>query len=159
MVTLPDMTHRRAAEEIPEGDTLGDTGQTLAFHLSRAWMKFHDAYADALRPLHLTPSRMLGLAYLVHNSDADQAKLGRSLGINRASTMTLVDKLQAAGYVAREVGSDRRTHALVVTAEGKAAYRKGMVIERRIEQSLVNGLSASDVAHLRASLSVVSSSI
>lgn len=158
VVTLLDMKHRRATNEIPEGNALGDTGETLAFHLSRSWMRFHDAYADALRPLHLTPSRMLGLAFLVHNDDADQAILGRTLGINRASTMTLVDKLQAAGYVARSVGSDRRTHALVVTVEGRTAYRRGMVLERQIEKVLLKKLSAKEVEGFRACLAIVASS-
>lgn len=151
------MKHRRAANEIPEGNALGDTGETLAFHLSRAWMRFHDAYADALRPLHLTPSRMLGLAFLVHNDDADQASLGRTLGINRASTMTLVDKLQAAGYVAREAGNDKRTHALIVTLQGRTAYRKGMELERRIEKSLVQGVSPEDIGRVRFCLALVAS--
>lgn len=152
------MAYRRAANEIPQGTVLGDTGETLAFHLSRAWMYFYDNYANSLRPLQLTPSRMLGLAYLVHNPAADQASLGRALGINRASTMTLVDKLQVAGYVAREAGSDRRTHALVLTANGRAAYRKGMVLERRIEQKLLQDLSPEEVERFRACLAVVAAS-
>ena len=149
------MAYRRAANEIPQGTVLGDTGETLAFHLSRAWMYFYDSYADSLRSLQLTPSRMLGLAYLVHNPEADQAGLGRALGINRASTMTLVDKLQEAGYVAREPGSDRRTHALVLTSEGRAAYKRGMTLERRVEAKLLQGLSPSEVESFRACMAIV----
>lgn len=120
-------------------------------------MRFHDAYSEALQPMHLTPSRMLGLAFLVHNSDADQATLGRTLGINRASAMLLVDKLQAAGYVDREAGADRRTHALVVTQNGRKAYRKGMVLERQIEQALMQHLSREDIAKFHSYLRAVAS--
>ncbi len=138
--------------ESPQTLALGDTGQTLAFQLSRVWMRFHDDYAQALRPLNLTPSRMLGLAYLVHNADADQASLGRALGVNRASTMSMVDKLESAGYVVREPGIDRRTHALTVTLQGRSAYRKGMQLEQSVEQTLTAQLKSSDLAHLRTLL-------
>lgn len=155
MVISIDMTNLREANGCLEGNELGDTGDTLAFHLSRAWIRFHNAYTDALRPLHLTPSRMLGLAYLVHNQNADQAILGRSLGINRASTMALVDKLQAAGYAERKEGTDKRTHALEATAQGRIAYRKGMELERRIERTLLEGLSLAEVESLRLCLAKV----
>lgn len=154
---MVEMTHRKAAEEMPQGNALGDTGETLAFHLSRAWMRFHDAYSESLHPLHLTPSRMLGLAFLVHNSDADQATLGRTLGINRASAMLLVDKLQGAGYVAREPGADRRTHALVVTQEGRKAYRKGMLLERQIEHRLMQNWSRASIEKFHGYLQAVAS--
>ncbi|PIF98404.1 MarR family transcriptional regulator [Comamonas sp. 26] len=158
VVISMDMTNQREANGCLEGSELGDTGDTLAFHLSRAWIRFHNTYADALRPLQLTPSRMLGLAYLVYNDDADQATLGRSLGINRASTMALVDKLQAAGYAVRKEGADKRTHALAATAQGRVAYRKGMELERRIEQALLQGISRADVEHLRFCLAKVACS-
>lgn len=128
---------------------LGDTGETFAFTLSRAWMRFHDDYARALKPLDLTPNRMLALAFVIHNPGTDQASLGRTLGINRASTMALIDKLEGDGLLQRDVGTDGRSNSVHATATGTTAYRKAMQIERRIESAMLAGLSKQDVDQLR----------
>lgn len=137
---------------VPEAEALGDTGTTFGFALARAWMRFHDDYALALAPMNLTPNRMLALAFVVHNAGADQSSLGRALGINRASTMAMVDKLEADGFIRRAEGIDRRSNALQPTPVGLRAYHKAMQIERGIEAALLSGMKSSEVAAVREML-------
>lgn len=135
---------------------LGDTGDTFAFVLSCAWMRFHEDYARALKPLNLTPNRMLALAFVVHNPGCDQASMGRALGINRASTMSLIDKLEGDDLLQRDNGVDSRSNSVHPTKTGKDAYRKAMQIERRIEVAMLAGFSEQDIAVLRDRLTQMS---
>lgn len=149
------MGFKRLNRAAPAGEDLGESGTSFGFALTLAWMRFHDGYAAGLEPLGLTPNRMLGLAYVVHNPGADQSSLGRSLGINRASAMSLIDKLESSGLVRREAGADRRSNALSATERGEAAHREGMALRRSVELRLLSGLSEDQGRLLRELLETI----
>lgn len=151
------MSFKRLNRAAPAGSELGDAGESFGFSLTRAWMRFHDNYAARLDRLGLTPNRVLALAYVVHKPGADQSSLGRALGINRASAMSLIDKLEAGGLVQRGAGADRRSNALSATAPGVRAYREAMEHERRVELELLEGISEVELNELRAHLDLIAS--
>lgn len=151
------MSFKRLNRAVPIGKELGDAGASFGFSLTRAWMRFHDNYAAGLEHLALTPNRVLALAFVVHNPGSDQSSLGRALGINRASAMSLVDKLEADGLVFRGSGVDRRSNAISATALGEHAYRQAMEQERRVELELLQGLGEGELRELRARLDLIAS--
>jgi DNA-binding MarR family transcriptional regulator len=75
--------------------------------------------AVAFDSLGLTPARATAAVYIGLHEGCDQAALGRALGINRASTMKVVNELVALGLVARHEGRNRRTNALHLTKRGR----------------------------------------
>src|SRR6186713_2455975 len=75
--------------------------------------------AVAFDSLGLTPARATAAVYIGLHEGCDQAALGRALGINRASTMKVVNELVALGVVARHEGRNRRTNALHLTKRGQ----------------------------------------
>jgi len=74
----------------------------------------------AFDSLGLTPARATATVYIGLHEGCDQAALGRALGINRASTMKVVNELVALGLVARREGRNRRTNALHLTKRGQS---------------------------------------
>ncbi len=64
--------------------------------------------------------------------------------MNRGSTMVLVDNLEAAGFVRRDPGPDRRTHALHLTAEGQATMENALRVNEEILSTLLGGVQAPD---------------
>jgi len=74
---------------------------------------------------------------------------GKAMGMNRGSTMVLVDNLEAAGFVRRDPGPDRRTHALHLTAEGQATMENALRVNEEILSTLLGGVqAAAPVIHL-----------
>jgi DNA-binding MarR family transcriptional regulator len=76
--------------------------------------------AAAFDSLGLTPARATAAVYIGLHEGCDQAALGRALGINRASTMKVVNELVALGVIARREGRNRRTNALHLTRRGQS---------------------------------------
>lgn len=83
--------------------------------------------AVAFDSLGLTPARATAAVFIGLHEGCDQVALGRALGINRASTMKVVNELVALGIVARKEGRNRRTNALHLT-------RRGQAMRERIEE-------------------------
>lgn len=120
----------------------------LGYRLRRADVLAMARLSQALAPLGLTPARVTALAYIHRDDGCDQAALGRALGINRASTMGLVDHLSASGLVERHPGADRRSHALRLTAAGEAARLAMMHVLREMDEVAFAALDATERADL-----------
>jgi DNA-binding MarR family transcriptional regulator len=101
----------------------------------------------------LTPTSAAALSALHQFLDGPTVEeLSRVLGLTHSGAVRLVDRLAAAGLVARGRGGDGRSRALTLTSEGErvaaqlAADRAGALVE------MLDGLGADDLATLRALL-------
>jgi len=88
--------------------------------------------AMLMEPLKLTPSRTLAVAFLHEHPGVDQTSLGEAMGMNRGSTMMLVDNLESTGFVRRAPGSDRRSNALYLTKQGEKALKAALEINDKL---------------------------
>jgi len=111
-------------ESFPDPTAFGPLGRRTGVRLSCAHLALMGMYSAALEALHLTPGRVLALAYVLQHPGSDQSSLSRALAVNRASAMTLVDRLEELEYLRRKPGSDRRSNALHVTEKGAAALER-----------------------------------
>jgi DNA-binding MarR family transcriptional regulator len=98
----------------------GKLSDHLGYLLHRVDAVLMRKAAVAFDSLGLTPARATAAVYIGLHEGCDQAALGRALGINRASTMKVVNELVALGVVARRDGRDRRTNALHLTKRGQS---------------------------------------
>ncbi|MEJ1963241.1 MAG: MarR family transcriptional regulator [Gammaproteobacteria bacterium] len=98
----------------------GKLSEHLGYLLHRVDAVLMRKAAVAFDTLGLTPARATAAVYIGLHEACDQAALGRALGINRASTMKVVNELVALGIVARREGRNRRTNALHLTKRGQA---------------------------------------
>jgi DNA-binding MarR family transcriptional regulator len=78
----------------------------------------------AFDSLGLTPARATAAVFIGLHEGCDQSALGRALGINRASTMKVVNELVSIGLVARKEGRNRRTNALHLTKRGQGMCQR-----------------------------------
>ena len=128
----------------PKVSELGKMGEQKCVLLSVASYAFMEHCAARLAPLNLTLSRSLALAYIDTHPGCDQTSLGKAMGMNRGSTMQLVDNLEKTGFVRRDAGPDRRSNALHLTADGRRALDKALKVDEAILNSVLAGLSDRD---------------
>lgn len=114
---------------LPDIASLGKMRSQRSVLLTIAGVAFMEHCATLLAPLRLTPSRAIALAYIEAHPGADQASLGRAMGMNRGSTMLLVDKLEQAGLVERGPGPDRRSNALQLSPKGIRIFEQALEID------------------------------
>lgn len=89
----------------------------LGFHVG-------NRFREALAPLGLEPRHVGLLRRLASAEGQSQQTLGQTLGITPNRMVFLVDDLEAHGLVERRRNpSDRRSHALYLTARGRQALR------------------------------------
>jgi len=97
----------------------GLIGGLLGYQLRRTDIMMMDVLAEALAEFGLTAARATGLVYIALHEGCDQTALGTALGINRASTVALVNALVSLGAIERRPGRDRRSNALWLTETGR----------------------------------------
>jgi|KBSMisStaDraftv2_1062788.scaffolds.fasta_scaffold01481_5 DNA-binding MarR family transcriptional regulator len=99
-------------------DDFGLIGGLLGYQLHRTDLMMMDLLAEALAEFGLTAARATGLVYVALHEGCDQTALGTALGINRASTVALVNALVGLGAIERRPGRDRRSNSLWLTETG-----------------------------------------
>ena len=147
MATLP--------QEIPEdGVELGVLADLAGYHLRRASGAFA---ADFVRALDGTGMRQVLFAILsvvAANPDINQGAVGRSLGIQRANMVSLINELVDAALVERRVSpDDRRAFALRLSVAGQAKLDDCIARIHEHEEAMLSDLAAPDRALLIALLS------
>ena len=100
-------------------DNFGLIEGLLGYQLHRTDLMAMDLLAEALAEFGLTAARATGLVYVALHEGCDQTVLGNALGINRASTVALVNALVSLGAIERRAGRDRRSNALCLTETGR----------------------------------------
>lgn len=105
--------------------------------------------AAAFDSLGLTPARATAAVYIGLHEGCDQAALGRALGINRASTMKVVNELVALGLVARREGRNRRTNALHLTKRGQSICKSIEDVSAQTDETHFAALSRTEQGELR----------
>lgn len=71
----------------------------------------------------MTPVQFSVFSLVATNEDLSQVAIGEALGMDRASTMAIVHKLEEAGLLLRRKAiHDRRVHALQLTEKGRKEF-------------------------------------
>ena len=101
--------------------------------------------ADALAALGLQPKSFGALTVLVVEGPMTQRDLGARQGVDRTTTVAVVDILEEAGLVARvRDDRDRRAYALAVTAAGRRILRRAEGVVRKAEDEFLADLSGAE---------------
>lgn len=96
---------------------------------------------DFVRDIGMTRVQYSVYSLIATNDGLSQKDVGETLGMDRATTMAIIDKLEAAELVERRVSRmDRRMHALLVTTNGRKLFpginRKVIEHENRFQSRL-----------------------
>lgn len=133
-------------------EAFGPIADRIGFQLRRLDVEWRASLADQLAAFGVTPARATALVFIALHEGCDQMALGRALGVNRASTMKVVNELVAIGAVERRLGRDRRTNALVLTPTGHGLRTAFERITEAHDEYMLSVLSADEVDALRGIL-------
>lgn len=114
-------------------------------------------YGERLGPLGLSPGQARALRVIVDSEPPlKMVQLAERLRIVPRSVTPVVDALEEAGLVRREVDpANRRSTLLVVTGEGRERYERVREARRRVAEELFSVLTADQQDRLRELLGAV----
>lgn len=115
-----------------EGDDIGALDDIIGFHIRLAHGATYRHFTETFAELGLT-QKMVSVLWLIDDHPhIAQADIGRRLQMDRATTMAIINRLEARGLLVRgESQRDRRRQTLTLTADGHVAL---VDARRAIEQ-------------------------
>ena len=142
----PALTEDNTAES---AEDLGGLNDILGLRIRLAHGAVYRHFTETFAELDLTQKQVSAL-WLVHdNPGISQIDMGGRLRMDRATTMTIVNRLQERGYVRRERStSDGRKQALYVTEAGSAALAEAKRCIGEHEAWLKSRFSAEEIDKL-----------
>ena len=101
------------------------------------------AVESKLDAIGLSMAKLLALrALLDAGGELPLGQLAERLSCVKSNVTQLVDRLAAAGLVARKPDpDDRRTRLAALTAEGRKACKEGIRVQQQAERTVLAGLS------------------
>ena len=116
----------------------------LVAQSARQWRRAIDRQ---LQPLGLTEATWLPLLYLSRARQSPRQKdLASALQLDSSSVVRLLDALQAAGFIDRAEGLDRRAKTVELTASGRATVAQVEVVADAARRKYLGVLPAQDLA-------------
>ena len=112
-------------DKIGVPEDLGGLDGIVGFHIRLAHGAVYRHFTETFVDLDLTQKQVSALWLVSEFPGISQIELGGRLRMDRATTMTIVNRLQARDVLRRERStSDARKQALYVTDEGAQALAK-----------------------------------
>jgi DNA-binding MarR family transcriptional regulator len=128
----------------------------LGYKLRRAQIAMHRDFIAALANLDLTQKQVATLWLINSNPGVAQVSVAAALGMDRATMMAIVDRLEERGLVIRERSSaDRRRQELYLTPPGQNTLRKAKARIARHEERFTSLFTAAELKFLLAALQKV----
>jgi DNA-binding MarR family transcriptional regulator len=114
-----------AAAALTEDNDIGALADIVGFHIRLAHVAVYRHFTETFSDLELTQKQVSVLWLVADHPGISQIDLGQRLQMDRATTMTIVNRLQERGFVRRERStSDARKQALFLTRDGTGALAK-----------------------------------
>lgn len=112
-------------EQQQASNDVGGLNNNLGFHIRLAHGAVYRHFSMTFSALGLT-QKQAGVLWLIDDHPGiAQTDLARRLQMDRATTMGIVNRLQARGYLRRDAStSDRRRQALFLDPEGEEALKE-----------------------------------
>ena len=126
-----------------------DPAPGLAFLLSQVGAHSAVRFAERLEPLGFKPQHA-GILRVIRQEDGlSQQALGERLGMFPSRLVGIIDELEKRGLVERrDRPADRRSHALHLTAAGRAALEQIGKVSREHQAAVCAALSDAEQARL-----------
>lgn len=144
-------------DDLSESDSAGLTFEELdgflGYRLRRAQGAMHRAFMAALADLELTQKQVATLWLINGNPGVSQVSVAAALGMDRATMMSIVDRLDERGLVIRKRSSaDRRRQELYLTPAGQNTLRKAKARIAKHEERFASLFTASELEALLSAL-------
>jgi DNA-binding MarR family transcriptional regulator len=130
-------------------DVALDPDGSLAFLLVQLGMHGARQFGERLQPLGLEQRQAGMLVRLAANEGRSQQAIAGMLGVNATRMVFLVDELEKLGLVERRRNpDDRRSHALYLTEQGRAALDRVRAVTAEHEKQMSAGLTSAERGEL-----------
>ena len=149
--------HRALVDQPPPapGEQLDLNGLPglLGFQVRRAQIAMYRDFNATLKPVDLTQKQYAVLALLRANPGASQIAIAGTLGMDRATMMAIVDRLQDRHLLLRERSTtDRRRQELYLTDEGVQAFEAANRLIAKHEGRFIKRFSPQEFRQLMGML-------
>ncbi|MEZ5709310.1 MAG: MarR family transcriptional regulator [Blastomonas sp.] len=132
-----------------EGNGIAGLQDILGFHIRLAHGAVYRHFSDTFSDLNLTQKQVSVLWLIDDHPGIAQADLARLLYMDRATTMTLVNRLQARHFLRREQSAeDGRKQTLFLEPGGKKILAEAKAAVREHEEWLKSRFTAREVKRL-----------
>ena len=142
-------------ERTSEGTPLVMQGATesIGFMLSKVGTAVSARFAEILSKFDLVPRQFFVLNLICQHQGESQQAIAGSIGVAKSQMVSVVDELEAKGFIERRANpDDRRQHALFVTESGKAMQEEAIDAARNHEGTLRSVLSKAEAETLLGAL-------
>ena len=117
------------------------------FRLLRLQTRLDLAVSARLKALGLSIPQCDVLTTLTEREGVSQQELAKRLYVTKGNISGLLDRLATSGLVERRsIPSDRRSHAIFLTAAGRVLAQQGIAIQNRFVAETLARLPISDLA-------------
>lgn len=126
MARQSSLKRKEKAEDAESPDLMfADLDSLLGYLLRRAQGAMHRDFLAAVAEFALTQKQVATLWLIQANPGVSQVEVAATLGMDRATMMSVTDRLEDRGFVIRKRSStDRRRQELYLTPAGQNTLRK-----------------------------------
>ena len=134
----PLVTHDKATRpQVAEIVALDGLTEHLGYLIRRAQIWVFQDFIRTLAAVNIRPAQYSVLTVINANAGMTQMSLSKTLGIERARLVHLLNELETRKFVERRGSkTDRRSHALHLTAKGRSALAGIKALAQKHEQHL-----------------------
>ena len=136
------------AEAIPDASArlnLGPLPGFVGYMLRRAQLLVFDDFIRTMSSIGLRPASFSVLAVIDANPGSTQSAVSEALGLQRTNLVAIIDSLEKGGFARRAPArTDRRSHALHLTPDGKRLLARALKLQAEHEQRLLRKLGLED---------------
>jgi DNA-binding MarR family transcriptional regulator len=130
-------------------EDIGEIRNIVGFHIRLAHGAVYRHFTETFVQLGLTQKQVSVLWLIADHPHIAQTGLAQRMRMDRATTMAIVNRLEAKGYlVRRKSSSDARMQALNLTATGRKALLAAKRAVQQHERWLKSRFTAREVATL-----------
>lgn len=131
---------------LPEGHEIPEPIlNRMGFLLNRAAQKLRETMERALAPHGLTGKDLGILLFIREKGALPQQEIGKCMHVDRTTMVDIIDDLEKRGLVERKSHpTDRRAHAIYLTARGKEILPQALHLGQAAERKFLSLLPARD---------------
>ena len=113
----------------------------VGYALRRAQLAVFEDFIARFAALDLKPAQYSVLLVIGRNPGRKQSEIAAALGIQRPNFVAMLDELERRGLAERvRSTTDRRSHAIVLTDDGRALLDRALEVQREQEAIIADRL-------------------
>lgn len=148
-MSTPKETTAYTTPRVADDEKLGDIQKIVGFHIRLAYGTAYRHFMETFSDLQLTQKQVSALWLVDDHPGISQSGLANLIRMDRATTMAIVKRLEARGYLTRTRSSvDRRKLALNLTVPGREVLTAAKGAIDQHERWLKSGFTSKEVRTL-----------